>query len=180
MSESPALDTSLSLRYPIGKFKPSFAGGREAIRAIAELPSALWSAVAGLSDSQLDTAYREDGWTVRQLVHHVADSHINASVRFRLALTEDFPTIKPYAEARWAELADARTQRVEVSLELLDSLHRRWVVLLESLSAAEWARGYVHPEMGRQTLDTVAALYAWHGRHHTAHVTGLRTRLGWG
>jgi uncharacterized damage-inducible protein DinB len=179
MSRFQALDTSVSLQFPLGKFNSSLPGGPEAIPAIADLPTALRTAVTGLSDSQLDTPYREGGWTVRQLVHHVADSHTNASVRFRLALTEDFPTIKPYAEARWAELADARTLPVEASLALLDSLHARWVVLLESLSDAQWARGYVHPEMGRQTLDRAAALYAWHGRHHTAHVTGLLARMNW-
>ena len=116
---------------------------------------------------------------MRQLVHHVADSHINAYVRIRLALTEDWPTIKPYAEAEWATLEDARTLPVEVSLALLESLHRRWVVLLESLAESDWARGYVHPEDGREPLETVAAIYSWHGRHHVAHVTELRKRMGW-
>ncbi len=147
--------------------------------AIAGLPSALREAVAGLDDPQLDTPYREGGWTVRQLVHHVADSHINAYVRMRLALTEDWPTIKPYEEAEWAKLEDARTLPVEVSLALLESLHRRWVVLLGSLSEADWERGYVHPESGREKLDAVAAIYSWHSRHHVAHVTGLRKRMGW-
>jgi len=180
MSPSPALDSLVSLRYPIGKFNPSSLPDRAAsLAAIAVLPSALAEAVAGLDDSQLDTPYREGGWRVRQLVHHVADSHMNASIRIRLALTEDWPTIKAYHEAQWAELADARTLPVEVSLSLLEALHRRWVVLLESLGAEKWARGYVHPENGRQSLETVAALYSWHGRHHTAHVTELRRRMGW-
>jgi len=137
----------------------------------------LRSAVAGLDDFQLDTAYRDGGWTVRQLVHHVADSHMNAYVRIRLALTEDWPTIKPYAESRWAELADAKTLPVEVSLALLEALHRRWVVLLKSLGEEDWQRGYMHPENGRQALGTVIALYSWHSRHHTAHVTELRKRM---
>jgi len=139
----------------------------------------LRSAVAGLDDFQLDTAYRDGGWTVRQLVHHVADSHMNAYVRIRLALTEDWPTIKPYAESRWAELADAKTLPVEVSLALLEALHRRWVVLLKSLGEEDWQRGYMHPENGRQALGTVIALYSWHSRHHTAHVTELRKRMSW-
>jgi DinB superfamily len=179
MSLSPALDPSFSLRYPIGKFDRSRLDRAENIAAIAGLPSALRAAVADLSDPQLDTPYREGGWTVRQLVHHVADSHINASVRMRLALTEDWPTIKPYEEAEWAKLSDARTLPVEVSLALLEALHRRWVVLLESLAEADWARGYVHPESGRESLVTVAAIYGWHSRHHVAHVTELRKRMGW-
>jgi len=179
MSLSPALDDTLSLRYPIGDFSPSEAGRNRDIAAIAALPSALRAAVVGLVDAQLDTEYRPGGWTVRQLVHHVADSHMNAYVRVRLALTEDWPTVKPYAESRWAELADARTLPVEASLSLLEPLHRRWVALLESLSDADWQRGYVHPEMGREALGRVIAMYAWHGRHHTAHVTALRQRMGW-
>lgn len=146
---------------------------------IAGLPTAFRDAVAGLSDTQVETPYRDGGWTVRQLVHHVADSHINAYVRTRLALTENWPTIKPYAEAEWANLQDAQTLPVEVSLSLLEPLHRRWITLLESLSEADWAKGYVHPESGRQSLEQVAALYGWHGQHHTAHVTNLRSRMGW-
>jgi hypothetical protein len=179
MSQSSALDTSFSLRFPIGDFAHSEASHDQAIADIAGLPATLGAAVAGLTESQLDTPYRDGGWTVRQLVHHVADSHMNAYVRIRLALTEDWPTIKPYAEAEWATLADARTLPVEVSLSLLEPLHRRWVALFESLSEADWARGYVHPESGRQSLEWVVALYGWHGRHHTAHVTRLRERMGW-
>lgn len=179
MSISPALDPSFSLRYPTGKFDRSRIDRAESIAAIAGLPSALREAVGGLDDVQLDTPYREGGWTVRQLVHHVADSHINAYARMRLALTEDWPTIKPYEEAEWAKLKDARTLPVEVSLELLKSLHLHWVVLLESFTEADWARGYVHPESGRETLETVAAIYSWHGRHHVAHVTELRKGMGW-
>jgi DinB superfamily len=179
MSPSHALDPSLTLRYPIGKFSGSIAEQDKDIAGIAGLPTALRAAVAGLGDAQLDTEYRPSGWTVRQLVHHVADSHMNAYVRVRLALTEDWPAIKPYEEARWSELADARTLPVETSLSLLEPLHRRWVTLLESLGEADWRRGYVHPEMGRQVLSEVIAMYSWHGRHHTAHVTELRKRMGW-
>jgi uncharacterized damage-inducible protein DinB len=184
MSQTSAPDISLdSLRFPIGDFvEPDHLTPKDlqsAIGVIAALPENLRAAVDGLSDAQLDTPYRAGGWTLRQLVHHVADSHINAYVRMRLALTEDWPTIKPYDEARWAELADARTLPVEVSLSLLEALHRRWVTLLESLGESEWARGYIHPEMGRQSLDEVVALYSWHSRHHTAHVTELRKRMGW-
>jgi len=180
MSLSPALDDTFSLMYPIGDFTASEADRNGDIAAIAALPSALRAAAAGLDDAQLDTEYRPGGWTVRQLVHHVADSHMNAYVRVRLALTEDWPTVKPYDEAQWAKLADARTLPIETSLSLLEPLHRRWVALLESLSEADWQRGYVHPEMGRrEPLDRVVAIYSWHGRHHTAHVTALRKRMGW-
>jgi DinB superfamily len=179
MSLSPTLDDALSLQYPIGKFDQSRYDRSASIAAIVALPAALRDAVAGLSDDQLNTPYRDGGWTVRQLVHHVADSHMNAYVRVRLALTEDWPTIKPYAEAEWAKLTDAKTLPVEVSLSLLEPLHLRWVALIESLSEADWARGYVHPESGRQSLEWVMALYGWHGRHHTAHVTNLRSRMGW-
>jgi len=179
MSTSPALDPSFSLKYPIGKFDRTQTDRTTNIATIGNLPSALAAAVAGLDDAQLDTPYRPGGWTVRQLVHHVADSHINAYIRIRLALTEDWTTIKPYDEAQWAELADARTLPVEVSLKLLEALHRRWVALLEALPGGDWERGYVHPESGRQTLDSVAALYSWHSRHHVAHVTELRKRMGW-
>jgi hypothetical protein len=178
MSET-ALDLSFSLRYPIGDFDPSQLDRQAAIASIAALPSALCSAVSGLNKDQLDTPYREGGWTVRQLVHHVADSHMNANIRIRLALTEDWPTIKPYREDDWVKLADASTLPVEVSLTLLDSLHNRWVVLLQSLQENDWSKGYVHPENGRQNLEKVVAIYSWHGRHHTAHVTCLRERMGW-
>jgi hypothetical protein len=184
MSQTSAPDISLySLRFPIGDFvKPDHLTPKDlqrAIAVIAALPENLRAAVDGLSDEQLDTRYRDGGWMVRQLVHHVADSHMNAYVRMRLALTEDWPTIKPYDEAKWAELEDARTLPVDISLSLLESLHRRWVTLLESLGEAEWARGYVHPEMGRLPLGVVAAMYSWHSRHHIAHVTELRKRMGW-
>jgi hypothetical protein len=152
---------------------------RGAIDAIAETPAKLRAAVAGLTDVQLDTPYRPDGWTVRQVVHHVPDSHMNAYVRFKLALTEDEPTIKPYDEARWAELADTRETPIDSSLALLDRLHDRWVRLLRSMSADDFARRLRHPESGVQRLDQVLALYDWHGRHHVGHVTSLRERMGW-
>lgn len=171
------------LRYPVGRFqRPESldeAERRRAIDAVAAAPTQLRAAVAGLTDVQLDTPYRPDGWTVRQVVHHVPDSHMNAYVRFKLALTEDEPTIKPYDEARWAELADTRETPVESSLALLDRLHDRWVRLLRSMSADDFARRLRHPEMGVQRLDQVLALYDWHGRHHVGHVTSLRERMGW-
>ena len=176
---STATVAEISLRYPIGNFDASRWGRTESIASIAGLPAALRAAVDGLDDSQIDTPYRDGGWTVRQLVHHVADSHMNAYVRIRMALTEDWPTVKLYEEARWAELADAKTLPVEVSLRLLEALHRRWVVLLESLGEADWARGHMHPEKGRQTLDRIVAVYGWHSLHHVAHVTELRRRMGW-
>jgi len=171
------------LRFPIGHFKPpatSMAGIRAAhIQTLRLLPERLAAAVNGLSDSQLDTPYREGGWTVRQVVHHVADSHANSYVRFKLALTEDWPTIKAYDEAAWAELADSRTLPVDVSLTMIAALHRRWVSLLESLTDEDFQRGYNHPAMGRQNLATGLAMYDWHSRHHTAHITSLRARQGW-
>jgi uncharacterized damage-inducible protein DinB len=179
MSSSISLD---SLRYPIGHFTPPVsptAESRAASLAILRtLPERLAAAVAGLDQHQLDTPYREGGWTVRQLVHHVADSHANAYVRFKLALTEDWPTIKPYEEAAWAKLADSSLP-IDVSLTMLTALHTRWVVLLESLTEADFTKGYVHPQNGRQTLSVVLALYDWHSRHHTAHITSLRNRMGW-
>ena len=170
------------LRYPIGRFKPSSSSG-PAIRAehtstLRLLPSDLAAAVNGLTHAQIDTPYREGGWTVRQLVHHIADSHANAYVRTKLALTEDWPTIKPYDEAAWARLADSRLP-IDSSLAMIGALHERWVTLLESLAESDFERGYVHPENGRQNLATVLALYAWHSRHHTAHITHLRARQNW-
>lgn len=171
------------LRYPIGRFTPPDAPTPDdrsrRIDEIAGLPGALRAAVGGLSPEQLDTAYRPGGWTVRQVVHHVPDSHINAYVRFRLALTEREPTIRPYEEARWAELDDARTSPPDVSLALLDALHDRWVTLLRALPDDAWPRILHHPESGVHDLDWLLALYAWHGRHHVAHVTALRERMGW-
>ncbi len=176
----PELD---DLRYPIGRFSApasSIAGIRAAhVQTLRALPDHLRTAVSSLSEAQLDTPYREGGWTVRQVVHHVADSHANSYVRFKLALTEDWPTIKPYDEAAWANLADSRNMPVEPSLSLISALHARWVALLESLSEDDFQRGYNHPERGRQNLATSLALYAWHSRHHTAHITRLRERMGW-
>jgi uncharacterized damage-inducible protein DinB len=166
-------------RYPIGKFVFDQPHRAEWISDIESLPARLRAALAGLGDAQLDTPYREGGWTVRQLVHHVADSHINAYLRLRFALTEDTPTIKPYFEERWAELADARSLPVEVSLDLLTALHLRWATLLHSLTEEQWARAFDHPDNGRTPLDKALGLYAWHGRHHTAHVTELRRVQGW-
>lgn len=171
------------LRYPVGKFRfPESVSAEDLTRyvqQIAEAPAHLRAAIAGLEDAQLDTPYRPGGWTVRQVAHHVPDSHINSYTRFRLALTEDQPVIKPYEEARWAELPDARTLPVEVSLALLENLHARWAPLLRSLSPAEWKRSFRHPELGLVSLENNAALYAWHGRHHVAHITALRERMGW-
>jgi DinB superfamily len=180
---SPESAELARLRYPIGgprRAELSTAQERSAaIEGIRQLPQNLRSAVAAFSEEQLETPYRPGGWTVRQLVHHVADSHMNAYVRVRLALTEDWPTIIPYQENRWAELNDASTGAVSTSLDLLQSLHTRWVQLFASLDEHDWKRGYVHPENGRETLERVVVVYDWHGRHHTAHVTQLSARMGW-
>jgi uncharacterized damage-inducible protein DinB len=171
------------LRFPIGRFlAPVALTAEDRARLIGEIrdtPARLHDVIAGLSEQRLDTPYRPGGWTVRQVVHHLPDSHMNGYTRFRLALTEEQPTIKPYDEARWAELADARSGPVDVSLGLLAALHTRWVALLESLQAEQWALAYRHPDMGVVSLGTALALYAWHGRHHVAHVTRLRERSGW-
>ncbi|HYN19561.1 MAG TPA: putative metal-dependent hydrolase [Thermoanaerobaculia bacterium] len=171
------------LRYPIGRFRKVASltpvERDAAIDAIAATPIRLRAAILGLTPEQLDTAYRPDGWTVRQLVHHVADSHINSYVRFRMAMTEDNPAIKSYEEARWAELEDARNAPIEISLALLDALHQRWVRLLRSLRSDDFARTVNHPEHGTISLDSLLALYDWHGRHHVSHVTKLRQRMGW-
>ncbi|HMJ08417.1 MAG TPA: bacillithiol transferase BstA [Pyrinomonadaceae bacterium] len=167
-------------RYPIGKFNPDASAPRaEHIKTIKDLPSNIAAAVGGLSDAQLDTPYRDGGWTLRQTVHHVADSHVNSLCRFKLALTEDEPpTITPYYEDRWAELADSKMP-ADVSLKIIDGVHGRWGRLLDSMNDADFAREFVHPETGRWTLEKVLALYAWHSRHHTAHITGTRERNGW-
>ena len=171
------------LRYPIGKFTLrdhlSEDERRALIDQIEQAPAQLRAAVRGLSELQLDTPYRPEGWTVRQVVHHLPDSHLNSYVRFKLALTEDLPTIKPFQEQLWAELEDAKTAPVEISLALLEALHRRWVVLLRSLAPADFSRTFRHPEIGVLTLDQTLGLYAWHGRHHVAQITSLRERLGW-
>jgi hypothetical protein len=171
------------LRYPIGRFSPpasSVAGIRAAhIQTVRLLPERLRAAVAGLNDAQLDTPYRDGGWTVRQVVHHVADSHAVAYIRCKHALTEDWPTLRPYDEAAWAELADSRLLPVDVSLALIAALHTRWASLLESLSEEEFQKGYNHPQRGRENLARALAMYDWHSRHHTAHIAGLRARKGW-
>jgi hypothetical protein len=172
-----------NLRYPIGKFVPPAETTpeirSEQIETLRLLPEALQSAVNGLHLPQLDTPYREGGWTVRQLVHHIADSHANAYVRCKLALTEDWPTIKTYDEKAWAELADSKDLPIGVSLLWIGALHTRWTALFESLGETDFQKGYNHPELGRQTLSSVLALYAWHSRHHTAHITSLRVRQSW-
>lgn len=171
------------MRYPVGTlaFDPDVTADKRRawIRQIAEAPSALRAAVAGLGEGQLDTPYRPGGWTVRQVVHHVPDSHLNAYVRFKLALTEDNPTIKPYEEAAWATLPDTARAPVDVSLALLDALHRRWVILMESMTEEDFKRPLQHPVNGAMSLDRLLQMYAWHGRHHVAHVTALRRREGW-
>lgn len=171
------------LRYPIGKFVWPESVSEEArlgmIQDISATPARLRAALAGLSESQLDTPYRPEGWTVRQVVHHLPDSHLNCYTRFKLALTEDNPAIKPYDEDRWARLADTRETPIETSLVLLDALHARWVIVLKSLTAAQWKRTFHHPEHGSVALDRNLALYAWHGRHHVGHVVSLRERSGW-
>lgn len=172
------------LRYPIGLFEHEGDISREQLQQwladIESAPRRLAEAVAGLSDEQLDTAYRPGGWTVRQVVHHVADSHINSYTRFKLALTEDEPTIRPYYEERWAELSEGRSAPVELSLSLLDALHRRWMLLLQSLHSEQLARTFIHPASGATIrLDWNIGLYAWHGNHHIAHITRLRDRMGW-
>lgn len=175
-ADAAALET---LRYPVGRFTPPTAATaddrRQWIADIAALPGQLRTLVEELPEARLEVPYRPGGWTARQVVHHLADSHMNALVRVKLALTEDAPTIKPYDEARWADLADVRLVPVEASLALLDGLHARWVALLGALDPAEWARTYLHPEHARPfTLDTGTAMYAWHCRHHLGHVQAVR------
>lgn len=170
-------------RYPIGEFTaPEWITDellRSWINDIVELPARLRAAVVGLNDDQLDTPYRDGGWTVRQVIHHVADSHINSYVRFKLALTEDAPTIRSYDEARWAELPDARQLPVEVSLNLLDSMHERWASMLHSFGEEQFSRSFIHPDSGTVSLDIAIGKYSWHGKHHTAHITSLVERMGW-
>jgi uncharacterized damage-inducible protein DinB len=174
---------SIDQRFPIGKptkvTDPDSAQIDEWLSAIDETPTRLREAVQGLTDEQLDTPYRDGGWTVRQVIHHVADSHMHSYARFRFALTEPSPTIHPYDEAAWAELPDAKAAPVEVSLALLDALHHRWMFLLRSLDGEALAKVFVHPEHGPVSLLDAVSLYAWHGRHHTAHITALRRRLSW-
>ena len=170
-------------RFPIGKFTfdgpPDAEQRRKFIENIAQTPAALRAAVRGLTPEQIETPYRDGGWTVRQVIHHVPESHMNAYIRFKLALTEDEPTIKPYMEDRWAQLPDSQTTPLEVSLALLDSLHDRFVRTLRLIKPEEWKRTFRHPEMGVVPLEKSLALYAWHGKHHVAHITELRKSRGW-
>jgi uncharacterized damage-inducible protein DinB len=170
-------------RYPIGRFTPDAAPTPETrtrhIAEMADLPQRFRNAVSGLSDTQLSTPYRDGGWTVRQLIHHVPDSHLNAYIRCKLALTEDSPTIKPYDQEAWANLADSALTPAEVSLSLLEAVHTRWVTLLRALTSDDFQRKFNHPETGVQSVDSTVALYAWHGNHHLGHVTALRERMKW-
>jgi uncharacterized damage-inducible protein DinB len=176
-------ETADDLRYPAGRFvfDPEITDEKRRawIDEIAMTPWRLRAAIVGLNDEQLATPYRPDGWIVRQVVHHLADSHMNSFTRFKLALTEDNPTIKPYNESAWAELPDGREAPIELSLKLLEVLHERWAILLQSFRPADWERTFNHPERGKMTLDETLQLYAWHGRHHIAHITSLRERRRW-
>ncbi len=173
----------MDLRYPVGPFE--FAGTlsdeqrQDLIGQIAAAPAKMRAAVAGLSDEQLNTPYRPEGWTVRQVVHHVPDSHLNSYIRFKLALTEEHPTIKAYDENVWANLDDARRAPINISLDLLEALHHRWVLFLRSLKGGDFQCTFNHSEIGSVSVDKNIALYAWHGRHHVAHITSLRERMGW-
>jgi len=173
---------TVDLRYPVGKFTPVPAltpAERSArIDEVAAAPASFRRAVAGLNDQQLDTPYRPGGWTVRQVAHHVPDSHMNAYMRFKWGLTENSPAIKTYEEKDWAQTPEVRAP-IAFSLDLLTSLHERWVTLLRGMRPADFARKIKHPDLGEPSLDTMLALYAWHGRHHTAHVSSLRERMGW-
>jgi uncharacterized damage-inducible protein DinB len=175
---------SPSVQYPIGK--PNFpkaplseAERKQGISDIAAVPSNLRAAVAGLTLEQLDTPYREGGWTVRQVVHHLADAHMNAFIRLKLGMTEDEPAIKPYKEQAWAELPEARAGAVETSLAIVEGVHRRMELIFREMKPADFGRRLRHPEHGIMTLDTILALYSWHGKHHVAHITELRKRKGW-
>lgn len=174
--------SSEDLRFPIGKFDSNIEVTPEIrkrfIQTIADLPQKISETVKNMSDEQLDTPYRPEGWTVRQLIHHIADSHLNAYCRFKLALTEDFPTIRPYYEDRWAKLADSKLP-IEDSLKIIEGVHSRWTSLLNSLSDDEFQRKLNHPESGEWTIEKFLGLYEWHSRHHTAHVTSLQQREGW-
>lgn len=177
-------ETLDALKYPIGKFKaPERYDARtrqEAIDVLRHLPANLEHAIENLDAHQMQTPYRPEGWNLVQLIHHVADSHMNSFIRFKLAMTEDNPTIRPYQEALWAKLADGTTPAVNLSLTLLHALHSRWVILLESLTEADFARTLVHPATGRvQSLDELLAIYAWHSQHHLHHILSLRERMNW-
>ena len=171
------------LRYPVGKFTMEPVATDEqrlqCIQDIADAPQRLRAAVQGLNEQQLDTPYRPEGWTVRQVVHHLPDSHLNAYVRFKLTMTEHEPKIKTYEEGLWAQLPDARTAPIEMSLRLLESLHQRWVNFLNTMTHTDLQKKFVHPEHGFMSLGFLLRLYSWHGKHHVAHITSLRERMGW-
>ncbi len=172
----------LDLRFPIGEFITNFEVTLDLrqsyIDTIANLPNDLAKAVDGLDDEQLDTKYRPEGWTIRQVIHHVADSHLNSYCRFKLAMTEDLPTIRAYDEASWAELADNKMP-VEISMKIIEGIHGRWAVMLKSMSDVDFKRELIHPDSGKWTLDKFLGLYVWHSKHHLAHITALRERKGW-
>lgn len=173
---------SEDLRFPVGKFEKIEVTDElrsQFIRTIAESPKKLRQAVEGLSEEQLETQYRPEGWTVKQVVHHVADSHSNSLIRFKLALTEDVPPIKPYMEDKWAELADSKHAPIELSLNQIDSIHARWTLVLNAMSAADFERNLFHPEHGEVSLNYMLSLYDWHSRHHLAHITKLKERNNW-
>lgn len=183
MNDERSRSVSDDLRYPIGRFvatgRLSPERRRAAIAEIAALPNRLAEAVANLSDEQLDTPYRPDGWSIRQLVHHVADSHVNSYTRFKRAVTEPTPTIRGYDQAAWAELPEARSEAIGISLDLLQALHARWVAFLRRLPEEAWSRELIYPEFGTITLDTLLEMYAWHSNHHVHHVLEARERHGW-
>ncbi len=172
-----------NLRYPIGKFRynadAAVKSRKESIRELETLPEKLRAAVSGFNEEQFNTPYREEGWTVKQVINHIADSHLNAYIRLKLALTEDNPVIKPYNQTDWGWLADSQLTPAAVSLILIESLHTRWCILLNSLDEKEFNRTYVHPESGQLNIEYLVSLYAWHSKHHTAHITSLRKRMGW-
>jgi uncharacterized damage-inducible protein DinB len=169
-------------RFPIGKFNPDFEVTENLlnsfIRTIEELPEKLSEAVKGLNEEQLDTSYRPEGWTIRQVVHHVADSHLNSFCRFKLALTEEVPTIRAYDEGLWAELPDSKMP-IEASIKITEGIHERWTILLKSMSDEDFKKELNHPESGKWTLGKMLGLYDWHSKHHTAHITSLRERQNW-
>ena len=173
----------MDLSFPIGKWqKPeaiSSADRQRLIAVIAAAPDQFRAAVQGLNDKQLDTPYRPSGWTVRQVIHHIPDSHMNSYLRMKFAVTENDPLVKAYDEAVWARLHDASTMRLEPSLQMISGLHARWSDFLGSLTEAEWARAFVHSENGPMRVDIALSLYAWHSQHHAAHITRLREREGW-
>jgi uncharacterized damage-inducible protein DinB len=177
------MDSEKDLRYPIGKYSKfpavNSAARVQFVKEIEMAPTSLRLAVAHLTDSQLDTPYREGGWTIRQVVHHLPDSHMNAYIRFKLALTEDAPVVKPYNEALWAQLPEAAHAPIASSLDLLDALHRRWVACIRELSGHHFERKFSHPDIGDTSLHEQLAHYAWHGRHHIAQITSLKQRMGW-